>query len=43
VGDADQMLVALNECVASLRSYGEEVGKMSPIQVMSHNPKDHRS
>jgi len=41
-GDADQMLDALSECVATIRNYGVEVGMMLPIQVMLRNPMDHQ-
>jgi hypothetical protein len=43
VGGEDQMLGAQSEYVASSRSYGVVVGKMSPTQEMNHSPKDHRN
>jgi hypothetical protein len=43
VDDVDQKPDALIECVASLRSCGVAVEKMSPIQVKRHIPKDHHS
>jgi len=40
VDDADQMLDALNECVASTGSYGVVVGMKLPTRVMLRNPMD---
>jgi len=40
VGDEDQMLGALNECVALKGSCGVVEGMKLPIQVKRHNPKD---
>ena len=40
VDDGDQMLDALNECVALIRSYGVVVDMKLPTRVMLRNPMD---
>jgi hypothetical protein len=41
VDDVDQMLDALNECVASTGSYGVVADMKLPIRVKLRNPMDH--